>query len=197
VPLIRVFDLGNVLLLVHEERCFEKLRAHCCPDADVERIFAERYEAARVDRGGDFESLHPLLVRDLGLTMAPDELRLAWNDIFEPVPAMLEFVGRAPRPRFLLSNTNQPHVEWIRERYPEIFPLFDHLVLSNEVGIRKPDPAIYRHVESLSGETPERHVFIDDLPQHVEGARQAGWHAIQFRGVEDCVERLALLEGGS
>ncbi len=196
MPLIHVFDLGNVLIFVREDRCFEKLRAHSRPGADVERIFNAHYEAFRVDRGGDFEALHPALVRDLGLTMSPEELRLAWNDVFEPNPPMLDFVRECPRPRFLLSNTNQPHVEWIRERYPDVFPLFDHLVLSHEVGVRKPDPAIYRHLESISGQPPDRHVFIDDLTRNVKGACDVGWHGIRFQGVEDCLRQLASLGAG-
>lgn len=196
MSLVHVFDLGNVLIFVHEDRCFEKLRARSRPGADVERVFAAHYDTARVDRGGDFDSLHPLLVRDLGLRMSLDELRLAWSDIFELNAPMVEFVRRAPRPLILMSNTNEPHADWIRRRYPDILPLFDHVVLSNEVGVRKPDPAIYRRVESLSGRRPEEHVFIDDLPGNVEGARRAGWHAIQFRGLEDCRERLERVSQG-
>ena len=69
-------------------------------------------------------------------------------------------------------------------------------VFSHEVGVRKPDRPIFRHVESLSGRPAEEHVFVDDLPEHVAGARAAGWQAIQFRGVEDCRRRLAALGGG-
>jgi putative hydrolase of the HAD superfamily len=196
MSLIHVFDLGNVLVFVHEEWFLDKLRASCRPGAPVEQVFREHYERARVDRGGEFDSLHPLLVRDLGLTMSREELRLAWQDTFSLNPPMLEVVGELPRPRFMLSNTNAPHVKWIEERWPEVFALFDRCVFSHEVGMRKPELGIFRHVESLSGEPAERHVFIDDLPEHIAGARAAGWQAFQFRGVEDCRRRLAGLGGG-
>jgi len=194
MALIRVFDLGNVLLFVKNALFFERVRPRCRPGCRLDETFPEYYDRARIDRGGDFEALHEELVRDLGLNMDCRELRDAWNDIFAPNPPMLEVVRESPRPRYLLSNTNAPHVEWIRERYPEIFPLFDGCVLSNEVGVRKPDAAIYRHVESLSGEPAERHVFIDDIPEFVAGARAVGWQAIQFQGAEDCLKRLAALE---
>jgi len=195
MALVPVLDLGNVLVFVHEEWCFEKLRARCRAGAPIEQTFREHYERARVDRGGDFDSLHLLLVRDLGLTMSREELRLAWQDTFSLNPQMLEVVRELPRPRFMLSNTNGPHVEWIGERWPDIFPLFDHCVFSHEVGMRKPELGIFRHVESLSGEPAGRHVFVDDSPQHVAGAEAAGWQAFQFRGVEDCRQRLAALSG--
>jgi 2-haloacid dehalogenase len=63
------------------------------------------------------------------------------------------------------------------------------------VGLRKPDLAIFRHVEGLTGRPPQEHVFIDDLGVHVTGAIRAGWHAIHFQGVEGCRRRLAALAG--
>jgi len=195
MALVHVFDLGNVLIFVHEDRFLEKLRASCRAGAPVEQAFREHYERGRVDRGGDFDSLHALLVRDLDLGMTPDELRVAWNGIFTLNPPMVDFVRELARPRLMLSNTNAPHVEWIAEEWPDLFPMFDRCVFSHEVGMRKPDTAIFRHVESLSDEPPERHVFVDDLVENVAAARAAGWEAFQFRGVEDCRRRLARLAG--
>jgi putative hydrolase of the HAD superfamily len=192
---IHVLDLGNVLLFVHQEWFFESLCARVDLGTPIERLFAEHFERERVDRGGDFDAVHSALVREGGLKMSTEEFRLAWNDMFTPNPPMLELVPGLPRPRFLLSNTNEPHVSWIRERYPEVFPLFDHCVFSNDVGMRKPDLAIFRHVEGLTGRPPAEHVFIDDLDRHVRGARSAGWRAIHFEGVEDCRRRLAALAG--
>jgi putative hydrolase of the HAD superfamily len=194
MPLIRVFDLGNVLLFVNEDLFFERLRARCRAPGDCRAVFVEQYDRARVDRGGDFAAVHRRLLNDIGLQMDFDEFTHSWNDIFTANPPMLELVRNSPRPRYLLSNTNEPHVTWIRGSYPEIFPLFDGCVLSNEVGVRKPDPRIYRHVESLSGAPPGRHVFIDDVSDYAQGARDVGWHAIHFRAVDDCLERLAALE---
>lgn len=193
MSLIHAFDLGNVLLFVDETLFFRRVQPHCRSDTELTGLFPEYYERFRVDRGDDFDALYEQLVRDVELDMTSAQFRLAWNDIFTPNPPMLDFVGRTPHPRVLLSNTNEPHVAWIRERYPDIFPLFDHCVLSNEVGMHKPDVEIYRHVESLTGQPPEQHLFIDDSPQHVAGARKAGWHAVQFRDFDDCRRQLAAL----
>jgi len=193
MSLIHVFDLGNVLLFVDEALFFERVQPHCRADAQLIQVFPEYYERFRIDRGGNFGALHQQLVRDVGLDMSLDDFRLAWNDIFTPNPPMLDFARHSPHPRLLLSNTNEPHVIWIREKYPDIFPLFDHCVLSNEVGMHKPDLEIYRHVESVTEQPPERHLFIDDSPRHVGAARSAGWHAVEFRGFEDCRRQLESL----
>ena len=193
MPLIHVFDLGNVLVRVDEDLFLQRLRARCRPGAAIAITFAEHALAVGIDVGGDFELLHPLLVRDLGLAMTPDEFRLAWNDIFTPMPEMLAVVCESPRPRYLLSSTNAPHVAWLRERFGYVFDLFDQCFFTNEIGLRKPEPALFRHVESVTGRPPSHHLFMDDLPQNVAGARAAGWHALQFVGVEDCRRRLAAL----
>ena len=194
--LVHVFDLGNVLIFVHEEVFLEKLRAKSRPGGRAVELFWEHFDGSRADRGGDFNSIHPVLVREADLKMTLEEFRLAWNDMFTPNPPMIELVSEVRGPRVLLSNTNEPHVAWFHEEYPHILALFDHCVFSNEVGVRKPELGIYRHVESLTGHQPEDHVFVDDRQDNVEGAVAAGWHGIQFRGVEDCRERLGELERG-
>jgi HAD superfamily hydrolase (TIGR01509 family) len=194
MPLIRVFDLGNVLLFVNAHLFYERVRTSCRPDLDLEAMVERLFELSRLDRGGEFAEVYEGLVQEAGLTLSFDDFARAWNDIFTPNPPMLEVVRQSPRPRYLLSNTNAPHVEWIREHHPEVFPLFDHCILSNEVGAHKPEAAIYRRVEAVTGEPPDRHVFVDDIPAFVEGARAVGWHAIRYVGVEDCVRRLAALE---
>jgi putative hydrolase of the HAD superfamily len=191
VPLIHVFDLGNVLVRFDGKVFLRKMTAACRDGAPVAETVNRHVEALGIEIGGDFGALHPLLVRDLGLTMAPAEFRLAWNDIFEPIPGMQEVAAETPRPRCMLSTTNEPHAAWLRQRFPQLFALFDYCFLSNEVGLKKPDIALFRHVESVTGASPERHLFIDDLPHNVAGARAAGWQAFQFRGVEDCRRQLS------
>lgn len=70
----------------------------------------------------------------------------------------------------LLSNS------WGRHGYPtELFDeIFDAVVISGEVGMRKPDPDIYEHTAKLLGREPAGCVFVDDLKHNVEGAEAVG-----------------------
>jgi len=61
---------------------------------------------------------------------------------------------------------------------------FDVLVWSYQLGIAKPDPAIYRHTLAELGTRPEETLFIDDKLENVEAARVLGIRAIQFFSVE-------------
>jgi epoxide hydrolase-like predicted phosphatase len=71
--------------------------------------------------------------------------------------------------------------------------LFEVVVDSSRVGVRKPDPRIFRlALEQLDGVRPEQAVFLDDFEAHVAGARQIGMHGIVVG--EDRAEALARLD---
>lgn len=69
----------------------------------------------------------------------------------------------------LLSNSWG--LDYPREGWDE---LFDVTVISGEVGLRKPDPAIFRLTADRLGVPPERCVFVDDLAPNVRGAVAVG-----------------------
>jgi glucose-1-phosphatase len=95
-------------------------------------------------------------------------------------------------PAYLLSNTNALHIEFLRARYA--FPRHVRgAILSHELGLRKPDAAIYRAALKLSGTRPEETLFIDDLKENVAGAAKLGIRTIRFRGAADLKPRLAEL----
>lgn len=62
--------------------------------------------------------------------------------------------------------------------------LFDLMVYSHEVGIAKPDAAIYLHTQKALGFDPHEIVFVDDRETAVEGARAVGWHAVLHSSTE-------------
>lgn len=79
----------------------------------------------------------------------------------------------------LLSNTNQLHWDYIRrlcfsDTGYTCADLFDHVFLSQEVHLAKPDPAIYRHAVRQIGSPAGQCFFIDDSKVNVEAARREG-----------------------
>ncbi len=91
---------------------------------------------------------------------------------------------------FLLSNTNEIHEiafrEMIRAQYQRyIFDeLFEKVYLSHHIHLRKPDPAIFLKVILENDLKPEQTLFIDDSPQHVEGAQKVGIQTIWLKNGE-------------
>jgi epoxide hydrolase-like predicted phosphatase len=104
---------------------------------------------------------------------------------------LVNFV-RSLRPRYqtgLISNAWNDLRDFMARRL-KIMDAFDHLVVSGEEGVMKPDPRIYRL--SLQGLGVEAHeaVFIDDNLRNVEGARAVGMHAVRFLDPEQARREL-------
>jgi HAD superfamily hydrolase (TIGR01509 family) len=64
------------------------------------------------------------------------------------------------------------------ERHFGFEGIVDDLVYSHEVGLMKPDPAIFHLAASRLGVEPHEIVFLDDVQVCVDAARAAGWHAV-------------------
>jgi putative hydrolase of the HAD superfamily len=99
----------------------------------------------------------------------------------EPDAAMVDGVRAARRAGVktgLLSNS------WGDDRYDreQLAELFDAWVISGEVGLRKPDPAIYELAAERLGLPPEACVFVDDLPGNLKPARALGMATVVHRG---------------
>lgn len=78
----------------------------------------------------------------------------------------------------LLTNNVHEFREGWRSLLPED-PLFDAVIDSSEVGLRKPDPAIYRlALERLGGVPPQRTVFLDDFAGNVDAAERLGMRGV-------------------
>jgi putative hydrolase of the HAD superfamily len=103
--------------------------------------------------------------------------------------AMLDFV-RAARGRGirtgLISNS------WGSQRYDRILldELFDGIVISGEVGVRKPDPAIYVLGAAAIGLPPQECVYVDDLPGNLKPARELGMTTVRHRTPQETLEIL-------
>ena len=81
------------------------------------------------------------------------------------------------RTALVTNNVREGSSTW-RAMIP-VDDLFDVVVDSSAVGMRKPDPAIYTHtLDLLGGTAPERAVFLDDVEGNLVGARLAGLHTI-------------------
>jgi putative hydrolase of the HAD superfamily len=91
----------------------------------------------------------------------------------------------------LVSNS------WGQERYDRAsFPeLFDAVVISGEVGLRKPEPEIYRYAAEQLDLAPEQCVFVDDMSHNVIGAQAVGMVAIHHTSYDETLRELQNLFG--
>jgi putative hydrolase of the HAD superfamily len=142
----------------------------------TEAEFRARIEA-HLDAGFDLVRLHELFLERL-----------------EPNRPMIEFVRdlrrRGLRAALLTNNVREWEPLW-RAKLPEIDELFEVVVDSAFVGLRKPDPAIYSlTLERLGGVGPRDCVFVDDLEPNCEAARVLGMAAVRFESAEQAIPEI-------
>jgi putative hydrolase of the HAD superfamily len=68
--------------------------------------------------------------------------------------------------------------------------MFDAVVISAEVGMRKPEPRIFLHAVGLLGLDPQECVFIDDIQANITAAEQLGFTGILHTAAEDTAARV-------
>jgi putative hydrolase of the HAD superfamily len=90
---------------------------------------------------------------------------------------------------FLLSNTNIIHRKFGWDHY-NFLKNFDKLFLSYEVGFAKPEEEIYQLVIHSIDLNPSEVLYIDDIEEYVNAAKNLGWNAVQFKSNEKLIEDL-------
>ncbi len=147
-----------------------------CSDAEFERLLA----AELVCRDGTPVAADGLLGRMFAASVHSEAMQ-----------QLLRAVRGAGLRTALLSNS------WGFSDYPrQLFPeLFDVVVLSGEVGMRKPEERIFQHAAGLLGLAPGECVFIDDIPANVLAAEETGMTGILHTTPAETARRLAALLG--
>ena len=95
----------------------------------------------------------------------------------------------------LLSNTSRFHYEHYITECRAIFEKMQHLFFSFELGLNKPDPAIYRAVLEQSGWKAEESLFLDDSPENVAAASELGIQAVLIDQPDRVIEVAEKLMG--
>lgn len=114
-------------------------------------------------------------------------------DHFVHAPGMAALVLRARRAGLLTGLlSNSWGNTYPREGWDE---MFDVVVISGEVGMRKPEPAIFTHALDLLGVRPEETVFVDDLAVNIEAAQALGLQTVHHRSYDVTAGELELLFG--
>jgi epoxide hydrolase-like predicted phosphatase len=114
----------------------------------------------------------------------------AASTLDEDMLALLRKLHAAGVPTGLLSNS------WGGGYPRELFTdLFDAVVISAEVGMRKPEPRIFLHAAELLGLQPRQCVFIDDIQANITAAEQLGFTGVLHSMAGDTAERVADLLG--
>ena len=83
----------------------------------------------------------------------------------------------------VLSNTIQEHALILQKE--GVYKGFNPVILSCQVGMRKPNADIYQKAAKLANTSTSNCLLIDDMSENVEGAQKAGFQALLYRNVEE------------
>jgi putative hydrolase of the HAD superfamily len=189
-----IFDFGNVICSFDVEIFLAKLHERSGVDAETlrDRIYGSRLHS-RYERG-EIPSMefHREVVRRIGVDIPVEELADSFSDIFTPLESTHGLI-RTLKGKYrlgLLSNTNEWHFLRHIRKVP-VFPLFDAVTLSFEVGALKPEPEIYLDSLRKLSLPPESCVFIDDIGRYAEGAAALGIRGIRYTGPAELLRELS------
>lgn len=191
-----VFDFGDIFINLDKEATFKelaKLGVHSVSDQML--TIAHQYEKGEIVT----EDFISYFKKEFLLTK--EELILAWNAILLDFPIQrLQFLKTLAESKkyrlFLLSNTNDLHIKWIRNDWGEVLyqefkNCFEQFYLSHEIGFRKPNLDIYEFVLKENNLKAEETFFIDDTLENTLAAEKLGvktWNLLP--GKEDIVNLL-------
>jgi len=195
-----VFDVGNVLIrwdprhlyrkLIPDEREREAFLAEVCThEWNLEQDRGRSWDEAVAERVALFPR-HETLIR---------AFHERWHEMVpgavEGTPALLDRLLAAGVPVYAITNFSAEKFGEARLRFP-FLGRFRDVVVSGEVRLLKPDPAIYRLLVARNGLDPAEALFIDDSPVNVAGAEAVGMRAHLFEDasrLEGELTRLGLL----
>ncbi len=195
-----IFDMGGVLLRTMDVTPREKLAEHFgISRHDLEMIVFASQTSLLAETGAIREVDHWKSVFEC-LKVPPEDQAEFQRKFWSKDQAdydLLEFINglRENYRTGLLSNAWDGIRPAMQARFPRMLEVFDIIVFSAEVGMRKPDPRYYQWILDQLGVTAPEAIFVDDWQPNVDAARELGIKAIQFISPEQCrKDVLALLD---
>jgi putative hydrolase of the HAD superfamily len=183
-----IFDFGNVLIEIDPARSIQAFQALGAPaDLNLEADFFHDFETGILSAAGFRDALRG----QLKWAASESSIDRAWNELLLEVPprtiAKLHQLRAKGYKLALLSNTNPIHIDEVRRRlgphgYAAFERCFERIFYSYEMGLRKPDPAIYAAVDRELGiASPAEVLFVDDNAANIASAARHGWGTIFFQ----------------
>jgi epoxide hydrolase-like predicted phosphatase len=188
-----IFDLGGVIMKNGGPRDFTRRYPDHDPAVIAEIVMGPHHLDTdhpwhRVERGeitlAECRALTKQRLDEAGIvaTVPAEKPATSGGPAFtfqlnDDMVAFIHDLKNAKYPIAILTNNVKEFREWW---WPlmDFESIFDAIVDSHEVRMRKPNPEIYHHTMNRIGATPSRTVFLDDLHANVEAANALGMHGV-------------------
>jgi FMN phosphatase YigB (HAD superfamily) len=190
-PRAVIFDIGSVIVRVNLGRALAVVGGSRRTDQSPEQMWAaiqadplwDDWQKGKLDP----HEWHRHLTQKFGTTLDFNAFCDAWNRVLEPEPIIGDELFRelVTRCRLaLLSNTDVIHVAYMEKNF-SFMRYFPVRIYSCRVGMCKPAPEIYRRALEELGVKAREALYIDDIEENVQAARELGMPALRFTGVDE------------
>lgn len=190
-----VCDLGGVLVNLHWRERMGELLGRSVDPSKLQDLWPRLRSVWALETGRvEFNQFVPQFKQELDLVASEAAVAEAFISIVQAPKVGVFDILEAIRPHHrlsLLSNTNPPHVESRCD--PALFAQFDHVFLSYQLGVMKPDPEIFHLVLRRLGSAPTETYFFDDGATNIQTARALGIQAFQVESPQKILETLRSL----
>ena len=178
-----IFDLGAVILNINYQNTidgFEKLGVKNASSFYSKQVQSNLFNQIETGEISAKKFLKELQKETNNASI--NQVSEAWNAMLLDLPEnRLAFIRCLKKEYsiYLLSNTNSIHIDAFKKKigasqWIKFCNLFEKMYLSYELGLRKPNVAIFKHILNEQSLKPQEVFFIDDSPQHIEGANKLG-----------------------
>ncbi len=146
-------------------------------------------ETGRLTEADFLAALGAELTEQLGREMELHGFGEAYFNHLDPNERVIEYMrslrGRGHRMAICTNNVREWEPLW-RAMLP-VDEIFDVVVDSAFVGVRKPEPEIYRLTLERLGVAADAALLVDDIELNCDGARELGMHAVWFRSTDQAI----------
>jgi glucose-1-phosphatase len=177
-----IFDLGGVILNIDYQRPIEAFKALGIETNYSKQEQAEVFDLLETGKMSADEFVE-ILLKKAKVGTTHQQIEHAWNSIILDFPLRrLQLLQQLQLHYnlYLISNTNAIHEEAFNDLlfrtcgYPGLAVFFDKVYMSHHVGLRKPNPEIFKLVLSENNLQANETLFLDDSLQHIESASALG-----------------------
>ncbi len=188
-----IFDFGDIFINLEKEAQVEAFKKLGLPSPNEDLIAKnDLFEKGKISAQDFLESFQKYLPN-----ASLKEIKEAWNTIIGDFPLYrLEFLQLLSYKYklFLLTNTDEIHINRFEHKvgisfFSDFYQCFEKVYYSYEMGLRKPDSAIYSYILNKHDLNPRKTLFVDDKKVNTDAAEKLGMQVWNLQvGEEDVVD---------
>ncbi len=189
-----IFDLGAVILNINYQNTIDNFKK--IGIKNLSSFYSKELQINlfnQIETGKISEQEFLLLLQKKTNNASVKQIKDAWNSMLLDLPEKrIQLLKNLKKKYsiFLLSNTNTIHIAKFKKnlgkkKYDEFYNLFDQVYYSHEIGVRKPNPEAFKIILDEHQLYANESLFIDDSPQHINGAKKLGIVTYQLRNDQD------------